>query len=73
MGQPYVDDDEAQRRVQSLYLFAQSKTHSSGRNVKFLYYTGSYETIAAWVSGVLLLYYVAPKLLFKRTIALHAI
>ena len=52
MGQPYVDDDEAQRRVQSLYLYAQSKTHSSGRNVKFLYYTGSYETIAAWVSGI---------------------
>jgi len=65
MGQPYVDDDEAQRRVQSLYLFAQSKTHSSGRNVKFLYYTGSYETIAAWATNTFEIYAIFDPLISK--------
>ena len=50
-GHPYLNNSPGQKRVHNLYLYAQSKTHSSGRNVKFLYHTASYETLAGWVSN----------------------
>lgn len=47
---PYANDPIAQNRLHNLYLFAQSKTHASGRNAKFIYLTGKYENLASWVS-----------------------
>jgi len=65
MGQPYTDDEGAQRRLQSLYLYAQSKTHASGRNVKFLFYTGSYETVAAWATHAFEIYAIFDPMISK--------
>jgi len=64
-GHPYLNDSPGQKRVHNLYLYAQSKTHSSGRNVKFLYHTASYETLAGWATHAFEIYAVFDPLISK--------
>jgi len=62
---PYADDPDGQRRVHDLYLYAQSKTHSSGRNAKFLYHTGSYETLVGWATHTYEMYAICDPLISR--------
>jgi len=62
---PYANDAVAQNRIHNLYLYAQSKTHASGRNAKFVYHTGKYENLAGWATQAFELYAIFDPLTSK--------
>ena len=48
-SQPYVEPD-SKARLHKIYLYLQSKLHSTSRPLKLVYYSGSKENVVAWVS-----------------------